>query len=291
METISFTDYRKFVSILFKEVTLILDKLEIPWWIHSGSLLGLIRHNGEMIPWDDDIDIMVPSNLYREKIEIIQKELWEKKIKLIDWTFGQYDIKSDAWFAKVFFNKEFMIISDDGKKISPTPKRPFIDIFYAVPSDSFKREYQWKKYQLFVKLQWVVRPGFNRFLSARNNKKKTFFMNLISYPVKLFIPKRIIHNYLWIPYENLEGNWKLLRRADPWASRKVIYNLDNGLIEGKFLNSKVKFNKDWENELINSYGNNWNAPIWSLPHVYQNISANWERGYQISKILDDTFKL
>lgn len=289
MKTIKFSEYKEKVVELYENVYKILDKNNITWWIHSGTLLGLKRHNGKMIPWDDDIDIMVPANQWKEKIYTIDADLNQLNYKLIDWTFTDLRIRSDAWFAKIYSNEEYNVISDDGKFKSPYPQRPFIDIFYSVPSESFDKEWKWKKYEFYVKIQWTLRPGFDRYLAAKNNKQKNFLMNFISYPMKFFFKEENVLKYLEKPFNENEG-WNKVRRADPWATRKVIYNLKTGLVENKFEGKKTFHNKEWEQELIETFGKDWNIEAYTTPHIFLEYYGKWERANEIKKILDEYYK-
>lgn len=40
----------------------LLNDNHLPYVVICGSLLGIVRHDGHMIPWDDDIDIAVPES-------------------------------------------------------------------------------------------------------------------------------------------------------------------------------------------------------------------------------------
>jgi lipopolysaccharide cholinephosphotransferase len=51
-------------------------KHNLQYWLDSGTLLGAIRHNG-FIPWDDDIDLSMPVEDYREFARIAKDELPE----------------------------------------------------------------------------------------------------------------------------------------------------------------------------------------------------------------------
>ena len=58
---------------LFNKLVIFLDEHKINYWLLFGSLLGSVRH-GEIIPWDDDIDIGMMDEDYN-KLKLLKNEL------------------------------------------------------------------------------------------------------------------------------------------------------------------------------------------------------------------------
>lgn len=67
--------YRMFK--VFKEA---LDAHGVEFFMHSGTMLGAVRHKG-LIPWDDDIDVMV-EEFFEAKLEQLVPELEAKGVHL-----------------------------------------------------------------------------------------------------------------------------------------------------------------------------------------------------------------
>lgn len=59
---------------ILKITAQICDKNNLTYYLCGGSLIGAIRHKG-FIPWDDDIDIMMPRKDYNKLVQIARQEL------------------------------------------------------------------------------------------------------------------------------------------------------------------------------------------------------------------------
>lgn len=59
---------------LLRIVDFICRENKISYWLDSGTLLGAVRHRG-FIPWDDDIDIVMPRLDFERFIEIAKAQL------------------------------------------------------------------------------------------------------------------------------------------------------------------------------------------------------------------------
>jgi len=88
---------------LFYEVSQLLEKNNIIYWITAGTFLGAVRSGG-IIKWDDDIDIMIPVE-YRDKLYklfennktfIYKNKIYCDKIKYRN---------TDKYFIDIFYGK------------------------------------------------------------------------------------------------------------------------------------------------------------------------------------------
>lgn len=61
---------------ILKAIKAVCEKNGLTYYLDSGTLLGAVRHRG-FIPWDDDIDIIMPFPDYTKFLKIAQGELGE----------------------------------------------------------------------------------------------------------------------------------------------------------------------------------------------------------------------
>ncbi len=126
------------------EIDRICRENDLRYYACNGTLLGAIRHQG-FIPWDDDMDIMIPRPDYITFVEIAKKEL-------------QYPIYfQDKFSRKDYFRMNARIRNADTTAVSGLDMEMapingiYVDIFPidGVPENRLTFTIQQKKLRLF----------------------------------------------------------------------------------------------------------------------------------------------
>lgn len=114
---------------LLEKFKSVCTKYNLTWYADGGTLLGAIRHKG-FIPWDDDIDIIMPRKDYDKYCEVADKECTGT-------TYFNANIYNDPLFRKTFSrlrNTSTTFVSTSTDANYNFCQAVFIDIF---PVDNF----------------------------------------------------------------------------------------------------------------------------------------------------------
>ncbi len=76
------------LMILLEEVDRICQKHQLSYMLFAGTLLGAVRHK-DFIPWDDDIDVLMPREDYQRFLDIAQREC-DKNVFFVQREFSHH---------------------------------------------------------------------------------------------------------------------------------------------------------------------------------------------------------
>lgn len=180
---------RKMVKGLQKDVleTLLLSKdfLEkngLRYYLSEGTLLGAVRHKG-FIPWDDDVDIMMPREDYNRLVELDREGKIPPELH-----FDALENNPKHWVlgAKLQLTRESKYSQEKVKNLSEF-NGPYIDVF---PLDYWNSPYSKKQYRAQRVVKMCRRLLFMKTGYSRKIKWKWHRMlMLLSLP---FIPNTFI---------------------------------------------------------------------------------------------------
>ena len=188
---------------IFKCFTKICEKHNLCYYIIGGTLLGAVRHKG-FIPWDDDIDVMMPRKDFNKFIALANDELPDN-LKLN--TFKNN--KSYRYYTPRLVNTNTKIIEKRNQK----EINVFIDI---IPIDGVPNN-------IILRYIYILRVLFNRMLVSYyyideidTSRPRKIYERILIAIGKILPTKKIIN-----PVKKLYKIDKLLQSIDYDNSKYV----------------------------------------------------------------------
>lgn len=135
-------DTQRYILHVLREVTRVLEDLNIPYFMQGGTMLGAIRHDG-FIPWDDDVDLGIPRADYDRLMKEVSARLPENL------ELRTYDDETDHhyYFARIV-DKRYQIRRMGS--IEERLENIWVDLFPldGMPNGCISR--QWHKMRLLM---------------------------------------------------------------------------------------------------------------------------------------------
>jgi lipopolysaccharide cholinephosphotransferase len=239
---------------IYCDIAEVCKKYNLKMLMGGGSCLGAVRHKG-FIPWDDDIDLIMPRTDYNKLLEVFDKELGEKYylVDLVKTHSGQ------NLFAKIM--KKNTTFIEKNTNANNSPASIFVDIFPLefLPDNRYIRSIYLFFAKLFTKLIFIIvdyqltnlQVRYRDVAIYRNIGKVTSVISVYkwNYLYSVFISSCSGNKFCFLPSGG-HGVYGELLPVDTY------FPLSEGIFEGKKVNLPHRCDK----YLKNLYGDYMKLP-------------------------------
>lgn len=193
--TATLREHQLALCTLLKEFDRVCRKLDIPYVLFAGTLLGAVRHEG-FIPWDDDLDVMMLRADYdrflREAPAVLDAEEFYLQ--------GEFSEHWPMFFSKLRLNGTTCL-----EKFHPRDplihQGVYIDIF---PCDNARNSRWGRKLQFAASKFVIAKSLYTRGYDTNSWKKKQFMAICRWLPSGIFLrmvkggkeDSRLVHSFL-----------------------------------------------------------------------------------------------
>ena len=157
--------HQQAMLVLLREFDRVCKKLDIPYVLFAGTMLGAVRHQG-FIPWDDDLDIMMLRKDYKRFLAEANTVLDQEKFYLQ----GEFSPHWPMFFSKLRLNHTTCLEKYHPKDLQ-THQGVYLDIF---PCDNALKSHFGRKIQFYASKVLIAKSLYRRGYETNSRKKKLF---------------------------------------------------------------------------------------------------------------------
>ena len=240
---------------IYKEIKKICQKNSIPFYAIGGTCIGAVRHKG-FIPWDDDLDIAIPIEMFDKFIECAKKDLPDH--------LYTYECKNIEHFDSVFLkicDKRTSFIEESQYGLEDSYKGIFVDVMPLAGIN--------KSNGYYIKMYLLHRLNFIRRMPASIYSR--FLAKLITflcYPLKLITKYNFFSNKLYKIFYSMPLSNSKYTGYVWWGYelRKLTFPIEwfSETVELPFEDTTMSCPKEYDKYLTKQFGDYMKEPPKSM---------------------------
>lgn len=236
-------DIQKQVLRIVKIFDSVCEKNNINYTLSSGSILGAIRHGG-FIPWDGDMDVLVPINQFEFMREKMQEEL--KKYP---------DLKMYIWNKE----KKYAEVVDRICPVGVPHEKIHLDIFPLIGAPDNKKEQKKFANICFYSYKLLRCKNCNTDFSKKDHITKIKILKIF---MKV-VPDRFMtkwYNYLQNKYDYEKSKYVYILASGYGVDEVLKKETYMNTIKVTFEDTELYIPKEYDFYLRHIYGENYMKP-------------------------------